>query len=599
MTASTLPKYLVGSRQAILEVASSSSALLIGVLFVVSAGLAREYDGEDLIHEPWRMLRPFAASLVAGTTLFLLVHGATLLHRGRDEGTPPSVLRAYRSFMSLFWMTAPMAWLYAIPYERFMSPVDAISVNLWTLALVAGWRVLLITRVISVVYGISAVASFFLVMLFADAVVFGVVTLVPTPIIDIMGGIRHSDRDALIAGTAFSLMILSVLSAPVWIIGALISIGVIEPKWGGFAPTRASAGKRGLLMVAVVSIVVWIPMLVFTQPEQVHRRDAERQLRSDRIAEALASISLREAHDYPPHWNPPPRLGYREKRPSLDEVMAAMRSQWPREWIAELYLDKVRRQLQQDLLPFWSATTWVEIVAHLEEYRDIFESAHANADRVSFLLEFDDTLTGEDRIALERLHRLGAPVDPDLLTDAEKSGVIVRAISDSDLDTARPLIASGVDLDAPAPGWGGNTPLAQAAIVDSVEAVRLLVESGASLETPSGDYELTPALWAAYHGSNGALEELLDLGANAHAGTEAFGSLIYAAAFRENVETVRILLGRDLGIPLWLGRASDGATPLHTAYRNGNPELIQLLLDAGAEPELPTTDGRRPEQYGR
>ena len=56
MKASTLPLYLIGSRRAILDIASSRWSLLIGAIFVLSAGFAREYDGEDLIGEPWHAL---------------------------------------------------------------------------------------------------------------------------------------------------------------------------------------------------------------------------------------------------------------------------------------------------------------------------------------------------------------------------------------------------------------------------------------------------------------------------------------------------------------------------------------------------------------
>lgn len=37
-----------------------------------------------------------------------------------------------------------------------MTPVDAIAVNLWTLAIVSVWRVALMTRVIHVAYGFGA-----------------------------------------------------------------------------------------------------------------------------------------------------------------------------------------------------------------------------------------------------------------------------------------------------------------------------------------------------------------------------------------------------------------------------------------------------------
>ena len=35
----------------------------------------------------------------------------------------PSFFRCYAAFLGLFWLTAPLAWLYAIPYERFLPPL--------------------------------------------------------------------------------------------------------------------------------------------------------------------------------------------------------------------------------------------------------------------------------------------------------------------------------------------------------------------------------------------------------------------------------------------------------------------------------------------
>ena len=45
----------------------------IGLLFVLAAGVAREYDGEDLWHEPWHVLLPLGASLATSLVLYLLV----------------------------------------------------------------------------------------------------------------------------------------------------------------------------------------------------------------------------------------------------------------------------------------------------------------------------------------------------------------------------------------------------------------------------------------------------------------------------------------------------------------------------------------------
>ena len=33
----------------------------------------------------------------------------------------PGICRAYLSFLAVYWMTAPLAWLYGVPYEQFLS----------------------------------------------------------------------------------------------------------------------------------------------------------------------------------------------------------------------------------------------------------------------------------------------------------------------------------------------------------------------------------------------------------------------------------------------------------------------------------------------
>ncbi len=63
MSIITILRFLVGDRDAILNIASSRGAIWIGLLLVLSAGFPREYDGEDLLHEPWHLLLPLGASL--------------------------------------------------------------------------------------------------------------------------------------------------------------------------------------------------------------------------------------------------------------------------------------------------------------------------------------------------------------------------------------------------------------------------------------------------------------------------------------------------------------------------------------------------------
>lgn len=65
MTITTILKYLCGNRQSILRIAASHDAIWVGGLLVLSAGLAREYDGEDLWHQPWHLLLPPQWNLTA------------------------------------------------------------------------------------------------------------------------------------------------------------------------------------------------------------------------------------------------------------------------------------------------------------------------------------------------------------------------------------------------------------------------------------------------------------------------------------------------------------------------------------------------------
>jgi len=422
---STLPRYLIGSRSAILEVASSRWSILIGILFVLSAGLAREYDGEDLLHEPWHALRPLAASLASGTILFALVHGLVASKSTRPAESRPSLLTSYRIFMGLFWMTAPMAWLYAIPYERMLSPVDAVTVNLWTLALVAAWRVVLMVRVINVLYGVHAVAAFFIVMAFGDFVLFVAMQMAPTSLVNVMGGLQMPERDALVVEITTGLLLLSVMTAPIWLLGALVAAVNIKPSWPPLSGSPSSGVRgqsvpRGALALAILSIVAFIPALIVAQPEQINRRVAERLLHAGEIDEALAMMSERSASVFPPHWDPPPRVAYKEYIPDLDDVRAAMEANWPAEWVSEIYILKIRDRLQSELARWRGAENLSDAVEWAADYgrlQDLPEESRATA---QFLLTHGRMLPAADRAALERLLRVLEFLEAELAAEPDR-----------------------------------------------------------------------------------------------------------------------------------------------------------------------------------
>jgi len=60
---------------------------------------------------------------------------------------------AWPAFMGVFRMTAPIAWLYSIPVDRFLDSVAAARANVVLLVVVSIWRVLLMARVFQVLHG--------------------------------------------------------------------------------------------------------------------------------------------------------------------------------------------------------------------------------------------------------------------------------------------------------------------------------------------------------------------------------------------------------------------------------------------------------------
>lgn len=337
MTIATLLKYLGGRRQAILEIATCRQSLWLGLMFVFSAAFAREYDGADLWHEPWHLALPLTASLATATLLFLLVLAVT-----RSHG--PSLNRGldgYLSFLSLYWMTAPLAWLYGIPVERLLAPENATRINLCLLAVVALWRVVLMMRVIAVSFNVRRSSAFFTVMFFADTVLLVVLRLSPIPIFQIMGGIRLSPSEQIIQGTAFLVGFVGVVSWLVWLIGMLIAARGGNPR-ENLVPEPLPAGQvsRSAWVLAAGSIAVWIGILPLTQPEQQLAWRLERALRAGRLEEAATLLAAHERADFPPHWDPPPRLAYGQTFPPAQSVYQELRAAKAKPWALELYADK-------------------------------------------------------------------------------------------------------------------------------------------------------------------------------------------------------------------------------------------------------------------
>lgn len=341
MTLITIPMFLIGNRKAIYDIATSRNSILVGLFLVLSAGLAREYDAEYLLKEPWHVLISLGASLAASFLFFSMAYWI-----GRRRGIADGKFwPSYRAFVALFWMTAPLAWLYAIPFERFCDPIEATSANLWTLKIVSVWRVVLMIRVVAVFFGCSVWAACFCVVLVADITMMGALAVAPLPVIQIMGGIRLSDTAALVASTACMMRFFGTISMPLWILGMVVVASRRGPHWILIDLEPRTRATRATVILALCTVLMWLVVLPKTQAEQHARYETEELLIGGRIREGLALMSQQGVDAYPPLWDPPPRPDFRIYEPKLTDVMLSILDEPPSEWVADIYGEKFRRWL--------------------------------------------------------------------------------------------------------------------------------------------------------------------------------------------------------------------------------------------------------------
>src|SRR5690606_12394302 len=211
----------------------------------------------------WHLLIPLAASVGS----CLLLYGLLIAVADPPAETPLEPGPRFMRFLGLYWMTAPLAWIYAIPVEGWLSPLGAVRFNLYLLTIVALWRVLLISRATAVLFGTSFPRIIFPVLLFGDGLMLFITHFIPLPIFQVMGGLRMSSTEAAIVNFAYAARMLGWLTLPLWL-AATVRVSVMgndeARDWRVLRlrkPTRkVSPALWGL---AVASLLIWVPILPF------------------------------------------------------------------------------------------------------------------------------------------------------------------------------------------------------------------------------------------------------------------------------------------------------------------------------------------------
>ena len=349
MTPRLLIHYLLGSEAAIRAVAAGRNGWPLGPLLVLLTAFPRNYDQTWIGEQPFLWIfGPLIFSTVSGVFLFATLHGLFLRWR-RDPETPKQPFRRQlASFMGLFWLTAPIAWLYALPVERFLDPLPATWANLALLGVVALWRVLLMARVIQVVQGAKFLTSLVWVLVPASFEVLVIAVLGALQHIgSMMGGMRNSPEEELLVQALNTISTAAFWGFPAFcLIGAALahrSNHSLRP----FPPTSPVRVPWAFLGLAAG---FWLSISI---PAQI-------QVRRNAIVEDLAAKKNRRAvldylaahslSDFAPSRPLPPKAFERSVYSELPPLFGALQADDPA-WVQAHLMQRFREMLSHDPAP--------------------------------------------------------------------------------------------------------------------------------------------------------------------------------------------------------------------------------------------------------
>ncbi len=360
MRPSDLLLYLVGHRGAIERIAASRQALWAGALLVVSAGIARNYDHLSLLAQPEWILGPFGMSLFsAGLIWFMLMAGISVYSQNYKDP-------AFRTFLTFFWLTAPCAWLYGFPVERFTDLLRATQWNFAFLIVVSVWRVALIVRMVTVLTGAAAGRVLAWVMLPA-CIEMGLGSLMKgLSLISIMGGVRLPPHHAFIKQASGVVMTGSFWLGLASLLAIIVYVSREREEVTKPLCRDRIAESPGVILTAAAFLLGWILIAIpaqgpVRQTYQLSQYFADQQWRAGiKYAAARQRSDFSEIHFLPPD-------PYARKHGGANfPVLEAMDGSEP-EWLRRVWISQAIMELEMGMMMVPSDTPEGRVLSRYPE----------------------------------------------------------------------------------------------------------------------------------------------------------------------------------------------------------------------------------------
>ena len=357
-------RFMFGAASAIREVASNRAALWTGIVLVLLTGIARNYDQSYFLDTPMWLIGPLAFSFFSGSFLYgILIRGIARRHFQDDRRNE----KQWATFMAAFWMTAPIAWLYAIPVERFLDSYHAPQANIALLGIVSLWRVLLMSRILAVLFEIHFLRALGWVLVAASLEVIVVVFLgtifggsLSRSILAGMAGMRNAPEEALLSS------VLGFAWASSWAV-LLVSIvllamrrfqGVIQPL------PKSSCGKASWFSLVALGLI-WAVIAIRPQREQCRFVTHAALIDKADYSEALAYLAKHAQSDFPPgrrlEPNPYEYRVWQDLPPTIGRLTSETAP-----WIRHVYLNHLTATLSHHYPQYDSLTNVAAMLLAVE-----------------------------------------------------------------------------------------------------------------------------------------------------------------------------------------------------------------------------------------
>ncbi len=332
--------FLFGSASAIRAVAGNRAALWTGIVLVLLTGIARNYDQTYFLETPMWLIGPLAFSLFSGSFLYgILIRGFARRHFPEEQRNA----KQWATFMGLFWMTAPIAWLYAIPVERFLNSYQAAQANIALLATVSIWRVMLMSRVIAVLYQLHFLRALVWVLVAASLEVIVVMFFgapLSNSILAGMAGMRNAPEQSLLNNVLGGTWAWSWggLLVCVIVLASRRFQGVIRPM------PEAFPGKVPWSLLLSL-VIMWTLIAVQPQREQYRFVTHAALVTKGDYTEALTYLARHKQSDFPASRrlepNPYTYRVWKDLPPTISRLTVETTP-----WIRQVYLNHLTTTLE-------------------------------------------------------------------------------------------------------------------------------------------------------------------------------------------------------------------------------------------------------------